>query len=120
MKGEDSPPGRTDGRPPSPEKPNRKSVPVSTVNGRPEATSTIGATVKLAKNFLIKLSPECESEIWKTPLVTQRCRWSKLEFERSRFGKRLSCGSSHGCKSVELSIAGDPLLLHKDSASLGK
>src|SRR5258708_32826563 len=107
MKGEDTPPGPTDGRPPSPEKAKRKSVPVSSVNGRPEATSTIGATVKLAKNFLIKLSPECESELWKTPLVTQRCRWSKLEFERSRFGKRLSCGSSQRCQSVAPATAGD-------------
>src|SRR5260221_13041667 len=96
MKGEDTPPGPTDGRPPSPEKSNRKSVPVSTVNGQPEATSTIGATVKLAKNFLIKLAPEGESELWKKPLVTHRCRWSKLELKRSRLGIRLywGCGTA--------------------------
>ena len=82
-------------------------MPVRTVNGRPEATSMIGETVKLAKDFLMKLSPERDSELWKTPLVTQRCRWSKLEFARSRFGKRLSCGSSNVCKSVESSIACD-------------
>jgi len=35
---------------------------------RPEASSRIGETVKLAKSFLAKLSPACHSGLWKTPL----------------------------------------------------
>jgi len=62
---EETPPAPTDGRPPLDEKSNRKSVPVRTVNGRPEASSMIGETVKLPKNFLAKPSPECDSGVWK-------------------------------------------------------
>ena len=52
INGEVTPPeGTTDGRPVFAPRSSRKSVPVSTVKGRPEETSMIGATVKSARNL---------------------------------------------------------------------
>src|SRR5437879_977056 len=60
MNGEVAPPeGATDGRAVFAPKSNRRSLPVRTVKGRPEDTSTIGATVKSARNLCQKPSAVC-------------------------------------------------------------
>src|SRR5208282_5571027 len=85
----------------------RVSSPLMTLKGLPEETSMIGDRVKSAIRCFQKLSPPLAGELWKTALVTQRWRWSLSELERSRFGKRLSAGSSVDCRSVESSIECD-------------
>ena len=52
------------------------------LNGRPEATSRMGASVHPEKNLLAKPLP-LSVPLWYTPLNTKRCRWSKAELERS-------------------------------------
>src|SRR5437763_1628491 len=52
------PEGTTLGRPVLGENWKLSGLPVRMLNGRPEAISTIGATVQLLKNLLAKLSPE--------------------------------------------------------------
>src|SRR5215471_2123846 len=106
MYGELTAPPR-EGRPPLAEKSSRKSVPVTTVKGFPEDTSTIGARVKSLNSLRAQFESFDALAVWNTALFTQRWRWSKLELERSRFGKRLSCGSSKVCRSVESSISCD-------------
>ncbi len=97
-----------------------KSLPVNTANGRPEATSQMGDTVKSAKTFFQKPSSVCLYGLSSTALTTQRCRWSKVELERSRSGRLLSCGASSVCRSVESSIACDHVQLDRNSKCFEK
>src|SRR5947208_6157480 len=83
---------------------SRVSSPVMTLNGRPEENSTMGESVKSPKKCFKAPSPDLALPDWKTALVTQRWRWSFTELARSSLGKRLSCGSSGDCRSVESSI----------------
>src|SRR5262249_11667120 len=101
------PAGAIDGRSFDALRSRRVSAPVITWKGRPEDTSIRGATVKLLKRALAKLSPATCAEVCKTALVTQRLCWSLTEFDLSNCGKRLSCGSRVDCKSVPLSIECD-------------
>jgi hypothetical protein len=94
----------TEGRACDAPRSSRVSSPVMTLNGRPEESSTIGESVKSPTKCLKIPSPDLALPDWKTALVTQRWRWSLTELERSRKGKRLSCGSSGDCKSVESSM----------------
>ena len=82
----------------------RVSSPVMTLNGRPEENSTMGESVKSPKKRLKNPSPDLPLGDCRTALVTQRWRWSFTELARSSLGKRLSCGSSGDCRSVESSI----------------
>ena len=108
IKGEVVPPlETTDGRAWEAPRSKRVSVPVRTLNGRPEETSMIGASVKFPMKCFHGLSPTLPDVVWKTPLVTQRWRWSLTEFDFSKFAKRLSWGSSVDCKSVPLSMECD-------------
>src|SRR5258708_31988865 len=104
MKDEVVPPP-TEGRACDAPKSRRVSVPVMTLKGRPEENSTMGERVKSAARCLKKPSPNLAAADSKTALFTQRWRWSFTELERSRLGKRLSCGSRGDCKSVESSMA---------------
>ncbi len=61
-------------------------LPVMMLNGRPEATSRIGAKVQLLKKRLAKPEPE-SFPLWYTPLNTKRWRWSNNDVERSWLGK---------------------------------
>src|SRR5437763_7808323 len=76
-------------------------LPVMMLNGRPEFTSTIGANVQSLISFLPNPPPRCP--VWYTALNTKRWRWSKSDDERSSLGKKLSCGVSVDCRSVESS-----------------
>src|SRR5438445_10472174 len=109
IKGDDAvtPDDPTEGRPCAAPKSRRKSVPVSTANGRPEATSTMGERVKLPRKCFHNPSADFAEGAWKTALVTQRWRWSKSELPRSTLGKRLSCGSRRVGKSVASAMVWD-------------
>src|SRR5215472_14445045 len=106
-----APPAATEGRAWDAPRSRRVSSPVITLNGRPEESSTIGESVKSPKKRLKTLSPDLALPDWNTALVTQRWRWSLSELERSRSGKRLSCGSSGDCKSVESSMEWEKVYL---------
>src|SRR4029077_16872747 len=86
---------------------SRVSDPVITLKGRPEDNSISGAIVKLLRKACMNPSPCVCGEVWKTPLVTQRWRWSLTELARSRNGKRESGGSGVDCRSVASSMECD-------------
>src|SRR5262249_47761732 len=86
---------------------SRVSSLVMILNGRPEETSMIGATVNPLMKWAHALLPLFEAPVLNTALVTQRWRWSFTEFPRSRLANRLSCGSRVDCRSVPLSIECD-------------
>src|SRR3954462_9729367 len=81
------------------------SDPVRTLKGLPELHSRIGATVHPLKMACFADPLEPISPLWYTPLSTMRLRWSNVDRDRSSLGKRLSCGASSDCRSVESSIA---------------
>ena len=93
----------TDGRACEAPRSRRVSSAVMTLNGLPEENSTMGESVKSPMKCWKNPSPDLALPDWKTALVTQRWRWSFTELARSRLGKRLSCGSSGDCRSVESS-----------------
>ena len=107
MYGEVVPLDTIDGRASEAPRSNLVSVPVITLKGLPEETSIIGATVNPPAKCFHASSPLLAVAVWKIALVTQRCRWSLTEFDRSKNGKRLSCGSSVDCRSVPSSIECD-------------
>src|SRR5512140_460015 len=73
---------------------------------RPDPTSTMGAKVQSLKNLLKKPLPQRRPELY-TALKTKRCRWSKIEVERSALGLSAFCTDSGVSRSVESSIACD-------------
>src|SRR5260370_35151012 len=81
-----------------------------TLNGRPEASSMIGARVKLPRKCLKNPSQLLAPVDWNTALVTQRRRWSFTELARSRLGKRLSSGSRAVFRDDASSMEGDQAL----------
>ena len=99
-----APAGRTDGRFVDVPRSRFGSDPISTLYGRPEETSIIGATVKFPNTRFQKPSPLLPPGLRYTPLVIQRWRWSKSELPRSKAGKLLSCGAKRVERSVESSI----------------
>src|SRR5688500_16937755 len=80
---------------------------VMMLNGRPDDSSTIGATVKSEKIFaqvfpFLQLFGEAIK-----PLKTKRCRWSNSESDRSARKFPVSCGIKSVCRSDESSIECD-------------
>src|SRR5438477_7386047 len=68
-----APAGTTFGRPVLGENWKLSGLPVMMLNGRPEATSIIGAIVQSLKKRLANESPP-NLPLWYTPLNTNRCR----------------------------------------------